>query len=256
MDGFHGETAQLDLLLRGDFHELGLARKAELFQLVPDQAAGQAGAVDGQVELLQQIGNAANVILVAVGDEQTLDLILILHHEGEVRDDQIHAVHVAVREDKAAVHDDHIAAALVHGHVLAHFTEAAQRVDVDGHSGLLGLLRAAGTPLIIRPAGAGPLFAGGFARVVVSALSHCLTLFFCLCHSYLQKINHKTQARPFFRAACPVEEAGKLSRLHRNHRIEFSIPACFSHCRVGAAKPCEASQSICSMRPRRGCADT
>ena len=89
-----------------------------------------------------------------------------------------------------------------------HFTEAAQRVDVDGHSGLLGLLRAAGTPLIIRPAGAGPLFAGGFARVVVSALSHCLTLFFCLCHSYLQKINHKTQARPFFRAACPVEEAG------------------------------------------------
>ena len=69
----------------GDLHEFGLAYQAELFQLVADEAAGQAGAVDGQIELLQQIGDAADVVLMAVGDEQALDLILILHHKGEVR---------------------------------------------------------------------------------------------------------------------------------------------------------------------------
>ena len=53
MDGLHGKAAQLDLLLGGDLHELGLARQAKLLQLVPDEAAGQPGAVDGQIKLLQ-----------------------------------------------------------------------------------------------------------------------------------------------------------------------------------------------------------
>ena len=159
MDGLDGKAAQLDLLLRGDLHELGAARQTELLQLVFDEAAGQAGAIDGQVDLLQQIRDTANVVLVAVGDEQALDLILVLHHEGEVRDDHVHAVHVAVREDQTAVHDDHIAVALVNGHVLAHFAQAAQRVDVDGHSGLFGLLRTAAAVIIRAAGGAGALFA-------------------------------------------------------------------------------------------------
>ena len=63
MDGLHGEAAQLELLAGSDLHELGLACKAELLQLIADEAAGQAGAVDGQIELLQQIGDAADVVL-------------------------------------------------------------------------------------------------------------------------------------------------------------------------------------------------
>ena len=101
------------------------------------------------------------MVFVAVGDEQALDLVLILHHKGKVGDDHVHAVHLTVREYKAAVHNDHIPVALVHGHVLAHFTQTAQRVDVDGHSGLLGLLSTAGPPVIIRAAGAGTLFPTG-----------------------------------------------------------------------------------------------
>ena len=159
MDGLDGKAAQLDLLLRGDLHELGAARQTELLQLVFDEAAGQAGAIDGQVDLLQQIRDTANVVLVAMGNEQALDLILVLHHEGEVRDDHVHAVHVAVREDQTAVHDDHVAVALVDGHVLAHFAQAAQRIDVDGHSGLFGLLRTAAAVIIRAAGGAGALFA-------------------------------------------------------------------------------------------------
>ena len=38
MDRLHGEAAQLELLAGGDLHELGLACKAELFQLIADEA--------------------------------------------------------------------------------------------------------------------------------------------------------------------------------------------------------------------------
>ena len=202
MDGLNGKAAQLDLLSGGDLHELGPACQTELLQLVADQAAGQAGAIDGQVKFLQQIRDAADVVFVAVGDEQALNLILVLHHKGEVRDDHIHAVHVAVREHKAAVHDDHVAVALVHGHVLAHFAQTTQRVDVDGHSGLSGLLRAAGPTVIIRAAGgAGALFArlrGGCAGALSSSccLAACgiIGIFFRLCHSDLQ--NNYSAGRP------------------------------------------------------------
>ena len=54
-----------------------------------------------------------------------LILSLFLQHEGKVGDDHVDAVHLAVREHQAAVHDDHIAAALIDGHVLAHFAQAA-----------------------------------------------------------------------------------------------------------------------------------
>ena len=265
MDGLHRKAAQLELLLGGDLHELGLACQAELFQLIPDKAAGQAGAVDGQIELLQQIGDAADVVFVAVGDEQALDLLLILHHEGEIRDDQIHAVHVAVREDEAAVHDDHIAAALIDRHILAHFAQAAQRIDVDGHSGLLGLLRAAGPPLIIGAAGAGPLFAGGF-RVSVLSLCHGLALFLCLCHSYLQKINHKTQARPFCgRPVLTKKRASSAASIKPSYRIyRFSAVSraqsrvCATHCSLSvhlfdatAAQPCSPLSAPLRCTPIR-----
>ncbi len=121
---------------------------------------------------MQQIGNAADVVLVAVGDEQTLDFILVLHHKGEVRDDHIHAEHLAVREHQAAVHDDHIAVALVDGHVLADFAQTAQRVDMDGGRCLLGLLRTARAAVIVGAAGGGTgaLFACGSSAVAAAAL--------------------------------------------------------------------------------------
>ena len=212
MDRLHREAAQLDLLSGGDLHELGLARKAEFLQLVADEAAGQAGTVDGQVELLQQVGDAADVVLVAVGDEQTLDLILVLHHKGEVRDDHIHAEHLAVREHQTAVHDDHIAVALVDGHVLADFAQTAQRVDMDGSRCLLGLLRTARAAVIVGAAGSGTgvLFPCGNSAVCGSCLGRCRgfctgcgVIFFCLSHSLPPDSIAGQAAPPPGRAAAP-----------------------------------------------------
>ena len=222
VDRLHGKAAQLDLLPGHDLHKLGLAGKAELLQLVLDQAAGQAGAVHRQADLLQQIGNAANVILVAVGDEQALDLILVLHHKGEVRDDHVHAEHLAVREHQAAVHDDHIAVALVDGHVLADLAQTAQRVDMDGGRCLLGLLRTARAAVIIGTAGGGTgtLFPCGSSAVCGGCLGRCRgfcagcgVIFLCLSHS-LPPDSIASQAAPR-RGEQPHLAQGKHLKLHR-----------------------------------------
>ena len=246
MDGLHGEAAQLELLAGGDLHELGLACQAELFQLIADEAAGQAGAVDGQIELLQQVGDAADVVLMAVGDEQALDLILILHHKGEVGDDHIDAEHIIVGENEAAVHDDHIAAALIDRHVLAYFAEAAQRIDMDGRCSLFGLLGAAGPAGVVGAAGsAGALFAGRIGR------SGSVVLFFCLCHRKPPKIQSaKHRSAPEDSLPC-IKGSIKTHLLpsdasYRNHFISVVL-----YHAAGSAGSLLPIQSICSMRPRR-----
>ena len=79
--------------------------------------------------------------------------------------------------------------------------KTAQRVDVDGHSGLLGLLCAAGPPVIIRAAGAGTLFPAGFTVSVRIVLSLSRVLFFDLCHAVPPKSITKRRHTPL-RAAC------------------------------------------------------
>ena len=193
MDGLHREASQLQFLPGDDLHKAGLACQVELLQLVADQTQGQPGAIDRQVHLLQQIGDAADVVLVAVGDQQPLDLVLVLQHKGEVGDDHIHPIHLAVGEHQAAVHNDHIAAALIDGHILAHFPKAAQRVDVDGHC------RAAFRGL--GPAGPAHRAAGALDAVVsrgagaAGAAGRCASVLFC-CHVYLHNANRARAVRP------------------------------------------------------------
>ena len=86
-----------------DLVEDGAGCQAVLLQLVAHQADGQPGGIDRHIELPQQVGQAADVILVAVGDEQSLDAVLVLQHVGEIRDDQVDAEHFVIREHRAAV---------------------------------------------------------------------------------------------------------------------------------------------------------
>ena len=144
MNGLHGEAAQLEFALWGDLHQLGAAQQVVLFQLVLDEADGQPGSVDGHVDLLEQVGQRADVVLMAMGDDHALDPVLVLHQIGEIGDDQVHAVHIAVREHQAAVHHHQVVLAFINGDVLAHLAQAAQRHYLHGHSRLRGLGRLCG----------------------------------------------------------------------------------------------------------------
>ena len=82
--------------------------------------------MDGAGELLHGIGDGADVILVAVGDEHALEPVLVVDQVGKVGDHEIHAVHVLVGERHAAVDDDHILAILDDGAVLADLIQTAE----------------------------------------------------------------------------------------------------------------------------------
>ena len=93
--------------------------------------AVKPGAVDGHVDLLQHVGDGADVILVAVGDEQAPEPVVVLHQIGYVGDHAVDAVHIIAGERHAAVHHDDLAAILIGGHVLADLVETAQRDDFE-----------------------------------------------------------------------------------------------------------------------------
>ena len=123
----HTEAAGLHHLagLVGD--ELHLVRQPVLLQLQLNQTVRHGGAVDGAIDLLHAVGDGADVILVTVGDEHTPELLLVGDQIGEVRDHQIHTVHILLGEAHAAVHHDHVLAVLQNGDVLADFIQSAQR---------------------------------------------------------------------------------------------------------------------------------
>ena len=129
MDELHLELAGLDGVAGLHGGDLCLLHQAVLFQLQRDQARRQAGAEDGHVDLAQHIGDGADVVLVAVGDEKAPDAVCVFDQIRHVRDDHVDAVHIVAGEGHAAVHHDDVAAVLINGQVLADLVETAQGND-------------------------------------------------------------------------------------------------------------------------------
>ena len=104
--------------------ELDLALEVVLFQLELHKPGCQPRTMDRAVELLHGIGNAADVVLVAVCQKHTADLFLILNQIRHVRDDKVDAVHVVLGESEAAVDDNDILAVFENGHIFADLIES------------------------------------------------------------------------------------------------------------------------------------
>ena len=100
-----------------------------LLELQLDEPGGEPGAVDRDIDLLENIWDGADVVLMAVGDEQAPQPGFVLDEIGHVGDDAIDAVHIIAGEGHAAVHHDDLAAVLIGGHVLADLVETAKRDD-------------------------------------------------------------------------------------------------------------------------------
>ena len=129
MDELHGELACPDALARLYGDELGGFHQLVLLQLQLDETGGEAGAVDGHVDLLEHIGDGADVVLVAVGDEQAPDSGLVLDEVADIGDHAVDAVHVITGEGHTTVHHDDFAAVFIGGHVLADLVETAKGND-------------------------------------------------------------------------------------------------------------------------------
>ena len=129
MDKLHLEHAGPDHVSRLAGVDLGGGEQVVLRQLELHQAGGHPGGVDGCVDVPQHIGEGADVILVAVGEEDAPNLGLILNQVAVVGNDHVDAVHIVVGKAHAAVHHDNVVPVFVDGHVLADLVESAQRND-------------------------------------------------------------------------------------------------------------------------------
>ena len=79
--------------------------------------------------LAQEVRRRADVVLVAVGQHQRLDLVEAVPDRVEVGEDQVDAGLVVLGEQHAAVDDQQPAVVLEDGHVAADLAEAAERGD-------------------------------------------------------------------------------------------------------------------------------
>ncbi len=142
MDKFHRHAAGLDGLPGADHRQLYLAHQAVFPKLSLHQPQGKGGAVDREVDLPKKVGQAADVVLVAVGDEHPPDPLPVPDEVGEVGDDHIHPQKVVVGEGQAAVHHQDVLAALVNGNVLPDLPKAPQGDNLQGGAPGLQLVAA------------------------------------------------------------------------------------------------------------------
>ena len=109
-----------------------------LLQLRLDEGQRQPRADQRDVGAqAQQVRDGADVVLVAVGEDDGLDVVEPVLDVGEVGQDQVDAGLVVLGEEDAAVDDEQPAVDLEDGHVAADVPQAAERDDPQGVLGSL-----------------------------------------------------------------------------------------------------------------------
>ena len=101
-----------------------------LAQLAAEQGQGQLRADERDVAALaQEVRRRADVVLVAVGEDERLDLVEPVPDRSEVGEDQVDARVAVLREEDPAVDDEQAAVVLEDGHVAADLAQPAERDD-------------------------------------------------------------------------------------------------------------------------------
>src|SRR5438477_2634227 len=130
------EGPELERLVAGrDLAEVGLAEQPVLVELRLDEPEREPRRDDdGDAHLAHEIRERADVILVAVREDDAADHALALDEIGEVGQDEVDAEVLVPREREPRVDDDDRSVRLEDGHVLPDLAETAERDDAtDAH---------------------------------------------------------------------------------------------------------------------------
>src|SRR5690606_10986898 len=125
--------ADLHAVVGGDLAQVdvGLA-ELELVELAAQQAQRQGGAVHGDLrQQADHVRQAADVVLVAVGQHPAAHLVGVLDHPVDLRHDDVDAQHLRLGEGQAAVDEQDLVVVLEGEHVLADLAHAAERDDLQ-----------------------------------------------------------------------------------------------------------------------------
>ena len=124
-DRLDAKGAELHRVPHPHLAQVRFAQDAVLFQL--EQSERQPRAVDGDVQLFQRERQAADVVFVAVREEDPEHLTAAVQQVGDVRQDEVDAKHVLLREHEPGVDHDNLALPLQRPHIDADLAEAAER---------------------------------------------------------------------------------------------------------------------------------
>lgn len=132
------ETAQLeDIHIR--IHELVFELLIVFFvQGFPDEADRQwCGVYSREIYVLEDMPERSDMVQMAMRDQDSSDILLILDEIGDIRDDVIDAMHAYRSEFKSCIHDKDIVLVFYDGHIDTDLVETSQRDDLDRYLVLL-----------------------------------------------------------------------------------------------------------------------
>ena len=130
-DELHLERADLAPFAIAHWYERRLLAQAGFVEPVACETEGQCRAIDPGVDVAQQIRERSDVVLVAVGENDPVDVSGALPQKAEVRQHQVDAGHLRIREHDAAVEDDEATRLLDDGAVAADLPEPTEKGDPD-----------------------------------------------------------------------------------------------------------------------------
>ena len=125
----------LEALVGAHLAQVGVVEQSVLVELVFDVGERELGAPDGHVQFGEKPGQGADVILVAVGEDDAAHALAIFDEIRNVGDDDVDAEQFGFGEHEAGV-DDNDVVSPAHGHAVhAELAKAAQRDDLQFSSG-------------------------------------------------------------------------------------------------------------------------
>ncbi len=107
-DGFNGERPNGEFHLGLHLDQLDLIRKLVLFQLVVHVGQRELGAVHGNLQLVQDPRQAADVVLVPVRQHNAAHMLLVLNQVGDVGHHNVDAQQFRLGKHQARVNDNNV----------------------------------------------------------------------------------------------------------------------------------------------------
>ena len=130
--------AELDHFARGHRLQHRAVSDAGFRHLSLEQGQGQTRAVnDRNVEVLEVVGDATDVVFMTVGDDHAANALLVLAQEAGVWHHHVHPVHAVAGERQTGINQNQVVAEFKNTGVLSDLVQAAQGDHPQG--GLLGL---------------------------------------------------------------------------------------------------------------------
>ena len=135
LNGMDGERPDLEAFAGPNLAQIGVVEQTVLVQLVFDIGQREFGAPDRHIQFGKNPRQRANVVFVAVGQNDAAHPLAVLDQVGDVGNDDVHAQQFGFGEHQSGVDDDDVVAP-AHGHAVhAEFAKAAERHEMEFSGG-------------------------------------------------------------------------------------------------------------------------